>query len=326
MQTPIGLAPKAVQSHHHRTDRWTSPAVVLAIGLVLALVLAVLPRQFSGWIRDGVAAVLKPGQVVSLRLGRQSERAVAWTRAHFQAASRLVEAERQVQELKRENQQLAGELVAASLQPVSPRQDADEDADASRLLRARCVSARVLGRQARAFLARHHLLDVGTAAGVQPEAWVVAAPAVIDRGRDAELQPGQLVLHGRRVWGKIVQLGAQTSAVRAVTEPGYRDLVAIGNPSGPQGMVEGTGEPLARIRLVEATEPVSIGDAVYTAGQGVLPAPLLYGHVVRLQRPVGGHWEIWMEPAVVGPPQHAAVLKIELNPLRTAQQKTARSQ
>jgi hypothetical protein len=105
-----------------------------------------------------------------------------------------------------------------------------------------------------------------------------------------------------------------------VTEPGYRDLVRLGE-SGPQGVLEGTGEPLARVRLVEVTEPVAMGDGVYsTAGKGFLPEPLLYGRVVRVERPVGAaHWEIWMEPAA-DPHQteEVAVLRVELNRLRVA--------
>ncbi len=79
--------------------------------------------------------------------------------------------------------------------------------------------------------------------------------------------------------------------------------------------------PMARVRLVEVTRPVSVGDLVYTAAEkGVLPAPLLYGRVVRLQRPIGAaHWEIWMQPALAADePQQVAVLRTELNPSRLA--------
>ena len=84
--------------------------------------------------------------------------------------------------------------------------------------------------------------------------------------------------------------------------------------------MEGTGEPLARVRLVAVTEPVSVGDPIYSsAGEGVVTSPLLCGRIVRLEQPVGAaYWEIWMQPAV-GPrePQEVSVLRTELNPRRT---------
>ena len=130
------------------------------------------------------------------------------------------------------------------------------------------------------------------------------------------------------MWGKIVELGSHASVVRGVTEPGYRDLVGLGDSAGTEGMLEGTGQPLVRIRLVAVTEPVSVGDRVYTAtGKGVLPVPLLYGRIVRLQRPVGAaYWEIWMQPAVAEEPERVAVLRVELNPLRVAEKESGARQ
>jgi len=233
--------------------------------------------------------------------------------SHFQHADRVTEIQLQLQRLKQQNEQLAAELAAARSQVSVPGHAA-----ADRLLLARCVQARVLGRQARSFLGRRQLLDVGSRTGIEAEA------LVLDYGHDAALEQGQLVLTGRRVWGKIVQLGPHTSVVRAVTEPGYRDLVQLGEPSGPQGILEGTGQPLARVRLVDVTEPIALGDPVYTAtGKGVLPAPLLYGRVVRLERPIGAAcWEIWMQPAVNHQPERVSVLRIELNPLRVVRKES----
>ena len=189
------------------------------------------------------------------------------------------------------------------------------------LLNAGWVKARVLGQLARAFLGRRHLLDVGSESGVPPHAVIIEAPpGLIDQGGQVGLKAGQLVLDEGRVWGKVVRVARLTSVVRTVTEPGYRDLVCLGD-SGPQGILEGTGEPLARVRLVEVTEPVAVGDLVYsTAGKGLLAEPLLCGRIVRLERPVGApHWEIWMEPAVdPHRTNEVAVLRIELDPSRVA--------
>ncbi len=296
------------------TAKLASPSGTLGIGLLVAAVLATLPSPATDPLRGAMASLLKPGQTAALAVRRQGELATTWTSSHFQTAARLAEAERELEHLRRDHGRLTAELAAARFEPAEAADDQTE-----RLLCARGVPARVLGSQARAFLARRQMLDVGGAAGIQPDALVVSSPVVIDRGADADVRPDQLVLAGGRVWGKIAQLGSHTSTVRTATEAGYRDLVRLAGRRGPQGVLEGTGDSLARIRQVPVTEPVSLGDPVYTsATEGVLSPPPLYGHVVRLQRPVGAaHWEIWMQPAVTdGGPQRVAVVRLELNPRR----------
>lgn len=300
--------------------RLLSPAAGLAAGLGLAVLLACLPARWGDVLRAGAATLLRPGQVGVAALRQQGNRALDRLRCHLQDADRMAELQHEVERLSRQNRRLLAELAAPTNRPPPATEDPQADRQ-SRLLRARCVPARVLGLQARSFLASLRLLDVGTRAGVRPDALVVEGPAVIDRGREAGLRGGRLVLRGRGVWGKVLAVGPYTSTVRTVCQPDYRDLVRVGTPTGPQGILEGTGEPVARIRLVEVTQPVSVGDPVYAAAvQGLLPAPLLYGRVARVHRPVGAaHWEIWMEPAVdAGSPERVAVLRTELNPLRVA--------
>ena len=150
---------------------------------------------------------------------------------------------------------------------------------------------------------------------------------VIDAGADFGLAADGLVLAGRRVWGKIAAVGPYTSVVCRVCEPGYRDAVQLGHVEGrrlqlgPRGLLVGTGEPLCRVEMVEVSQPVAIGDEVYTSDDGVPHAPLLYGRVVRLERSAGQpHWQIWMEPAVGSDePRSVAVLQMDLNPARVAE-------
>ena len=298
--------------------RLTSPAAALLVGLVLAVGLMLVPPSWSAVAQGQVLAWLRPGQLTVLTLREHASRLHARATAHFDTAARLADAELRCQRLADENRQLAAELALARCRAPGPEQSIGE-ATSERLLNARCVEARVLGQLAQAYLGRHQLIDVGTAAGIQAQAPVLRGPpGIVDQGGDAGLQSGQLLLSQGRVCGKIVQVGRYTSLVQTLTEPGYRDLVQLGR-YGPQGMLEGTGDPLGRIRLVEVTEPVSVGDLVYsTAGKGVLGEPLLCGRVARVERPVGAaHWEIWMQPAVdPGRTDRLAVLQIELNPLR----------
>ena len=299
-------------------SRLTSPAALLACGVVLACALAALPGSWAA-LKSPAAWLLRPGQQAAISLREHAGRASTWIGSHWQTAARLAEAERELDQLRRENAELATERDALHTRLLAAGGKKDAEAP---LLRARSLSARVLGSQARAYLARRKLLDAGTGEGVEPGALVFAGPPLVDRGTDADVRPGQLVVNGRRVLGKIAEAGSHTSIVRVMTEPGYRDLVRIGTPGGPQGILDGTGEPLARVRLVEVTEPVAEGDPVYSAaGEGVLEAPPLCGRVARLERPVGAaHWEIWVEPAVL--PERVdrvAVLRLEANPDRVAQ-------
>ena len=301
------------------------PVALLGAALAVAVVLLLLPVRCTAPIKGAVQAALGPGRRVAMALRRHSDCMVARAKGMLHTAAELAEIREKIRQIEREDRrrddEVADVLAAAASRPADPV----EDDDLQRLLQVRYVPARILGHQARAFLQRQALLDVGTAAGVQPDSLVVGgmSEALIDRGSDAALRPDRLVLSGARVWGKIVEVGRYTSAVRTVTEPGYRDLVRLGvhgnRRAGPEGILEGTGRPLARIRLVDVTEPVAVGDPVWTAsGKGLLPKPLLYGRVVRLERPVGAaHWEIWMQPAVTPDEvEKVVVLQAELNPLR----------
>jgi cell shape-determining protein MreC len=288
------------------------------IGLALAGGLMLLPHRWSAAVQGELLAWLRPGQLAVLSLREHGGRLLAQATAHFDTVDRLAEAERECRRLAERNRRLEAELVLATSQSTHPAPTTG-DPGVDQLLKARCVEARILGHLGRQFLGRHHLLDVGSESGIQADAPVLQpTPQLIDRGDDAGLKPGQPVISQGRVCGKVVRVGRHTSLVQTLTEPGYRDLVRLG-PSGPEGVLEGTGEPLVRIRLVEVTEPVSVGDVVLsTAGQGVAAEPFVYGRVVRVERSVGAaHWDIWMQPAVQPTPaDRLAVVRIELNPSR----------
>jgi hypothetical protein len=306
-----------------------SPGTAFVTALAAAVLLMLLPSRWIEPFKGEVVRVLQPGQVAAIELRGLGRSWLHAARSHFASSARLAEAENELADLRRQNRQLAGELTALRMQGAARSQSTPDDS-AGRLLQTATIEARVLGRQAMAFLSRQGLLDVGTRSGVHVDALVAAAPlpAVIDRGRDSEMAAGRLVLSGCRVWGRIAAVGRMTSVVRTVSEAGYRDLVRLASPNssaaavrrGPEGMLEGTGEPLVRIRRVAVTEPVAVGDLVYAAEQGQYGELPLYGHIVRVERPVGaGHWEIWMEPSLAGEvPDRVAVLCNELNPSRAA--------
>src|SRR5262249_27021480 len=88
-----------------------------------------------------------------------------------------------------------------------------------------------------------------------------------------------------------------------------------------RGMLTGDGQGLCKIETLQVTQPVTVGDLVFTADDGALDVPLLYGSVARVERKAGAtQWEVWMQPAVDAKslPAQVAVLTMELNPARVA--------
>lgn len=305
------------------SERLTTPAAALLLGLLLATAFLACPANWTASLKGGIAYLLRPGQTGVRWLREQGSEAATAVNNHWATAAQLAAVQEQNAQLQAEIRRLTAELEALESRQSTRAAKYEEDAD-QRLLRAHGVRARVLGHAARSFLVEHEILDVGADAKIRPDALVVDLPGLIDQGANVQLQSEQLVLSQGRVWGKVVDVGPQTATVRRVTEPGYRDIVRLATPGadpgdlrwGPQGMIEGTGDRLARIRLIEVTEPVTVSDLVYTASaKGLLPDPLLYGRIVAVDRPVGAaHWEIWMEPAVrPEEPEAVVVLRAEVN-------------
>ncbi len=316
------MIPDPAQSPRlHR--RLVSPALLLAGGWAVSAAIWFLPASYAAAVKGCLGAALRPAQVGLLTVREGMAAVASRIDAHANTVQRLAQSEADRRRLEEENHRLAAELALLRIRTTEEERRQSDD----RLLVAGCIPARALGRQARDFLVSEGILDVGSRAGVRGEVLVVGDPkSLLDQGANRRLESEELVLAQGCVWGKIVEVGPQTSTVRTPCEPGFRDLVRLGVPQadgrparlGPQGLLEGTGEPLARVRHVDVTEPVAVGDAVYTAsGQGILPQPLLYGFVVRVQRPVGAaHWEIWMKPALDSEPESVVVLRTQLNPAR----------
>jgi len=110
-----------------------------------------------------------------------------------------------------------------------------------------------------------------------------------------------------------------------VTSLGYHDLVMLTGPDGkrlgPEGILEGTGGPLARLQFVETIEPVAEGDLVWSiSAKGILPTPMLSGRVVRAGQPPGATlWEAEVQPAIdIRRVERVLILQAEVNPQRAA--------
>ena len=133
-----------------------------------------------------------------------------------------------------------------------------------------------------------------------------------------------LVLAGRSIWGKTVNVAAHIATVRRTTDAGYRDVVQLASwhddrlRLGPRGVLEGTGEAEARVRLVPTTESVSVGDVLLATGsEGLLESRLTYGQVTWMLAE-SESLEIWMRPTADFAAEHVVVLTVQLNSQRLA--------
>jgi cell shape-determining protein MreC len=106
--------------------------------------------------------------------------------------------------------------------------------------------------------------------------------------------------------GRIESVGRWTSLVRVVTDAGYRGRAQIlrttsdGSSYGPECILEGTGADLCRLRYLDRTESVEVGEEVFTGGRSAsMPYPMYYGTIVRAELgPSDREWTVWVKPAV----------------------------
>jgi hypothetical protein len=258
-------------------------------------------------VSAALAAVPEP-----LRSQWQSsfQHALAWPRTLLPSSTAAVDTSEISSDLTRRNEELEFALSEMSRRT--------ETGDGS-LLAPYVVRAHVLGRLARRYLDPPALLGIGTDDRIIGERIVDESlvldipPTLVDRGTRNSADVDQLVLAGRHVWGKVVNVGPTTALVRHVSEQGYRDVVQLAHRDelsgehaefhcGARGLLEGCGQSLCRIRYVETTVAVSVGDWVVASGlDGLVDAPLIYGRIVRAEHaPAESHWELWMDPAARG--------------------------
>lgn len=305
------------------------PLKPLLCWLAISLAAACLPASLSQQLKDQGRLLLAPGQRLAWSALKSLRRwGLVWQDRGDRAVE-LAELRQRVRRLDEINQALRANIARQQFN-VSP------DTEQPRpLLDARAIETRVLGEQSQVFLERTAIVGAAEMGRVTPGGMAIdAGQALVDSGENASLSASGLALMGGRVWGKVVEVCPQTASVRRVNSAGYRGLVQIvdrvsqsGRPLA-QGVVEGTGDALCRIRMVDARSPVSVGDLVVALEERALTdAPLIYGRITRAELTTGAaRWELWMEPAVANErPQTLTILQPQLNEERLAQKKPTAS-
>jgi len=295
--------------------------------LAVALTLACLSRDVTSQLRSTWQNALRPSlQLIATLKRRTSGLRDRWQNAEV-LSEQLATAREQVLVLESKNRRLANLLRDPRRRITVAENRASFTATQQPLIVSRFVEARVLGQQGRALLNHLRIVDAGRAARILPGSFVLDGPgAVLDLGADARLKNGQIVMNEDRVCGKIVEVGPRVSRVLTVDATNYRDIVRIVDRDDPRrehgrGMLEGTGQGSCRIRLVDISRPVTVGDLVYSAaGEDRLPTKLLYGQVDRVEREPGApHWDISVRPSLgARVPSRVTVLTSEINLVRLA--------
>ena len=195
------------------------------------------------------------------------------------------------------------------------------------LLLPELVEARVMGSEQALLWHGRKLLGTGRKNGVEESLMVVEGPAMtIDQGSSAELDADDPVYdyEGRIVVGRIAKVGSWTSTLELVSDATFSGLGCVVHNSpdgwvpGPEGIVKGDGKGGCRME-VESTEPVQVGDAVWTVPEdGVLPLPMYYGRVTGIERKSGSlNSQLQIEPAVKDLRLRSVyVRRTRLNPVR----------
>ena len=301
-----------------------SPAICLMLLLPAAVGLMLLPERMSQQARSITQAGLRPGLEAIARSRDAWQGSLRWLGKLGSSATQATRLEHDVEQLRAQNGRLQAEIVWLRSQAAAEQSINASTLSTTPLVRPHLIEARVLGRQAQSFLKRQGILDVGSKAGVALADLVLDPPAMIDQGTATNLTRGQLVLAGHRVWGKVSQVQPRLSTVLRITDAGFRDLVRIADEDGAliesdaRGVLEGTGEPHCRLRLVPVTQAVSLGQIVVSeGGEGLLAGALFYGRIERVEQPPGAaHWEIWVRPAIAEEqPARVAVLTVEMESL-----------
>lgn len=172
------------------------------------------------------------------------------------------------------------------------------------------------------------ILDRGTVVGIATDDLVLADDAAhLDHGSLSGVGQDMPVFAGRTIVGRIAKVGRWTSTVQLVTDSGFRGYGQIirnsrqGAVLGAKGVVAGNGDGTCRLELVPVTEPVSVGDQVFTvAGIGNDRQRLHYGRIIAADyEATTGYWSITLKSHRQAESLDAVqILRESLNPTRIA--------
>lgn len=137
---------------------------------------------------------------------------------------------------------------------------------------------------------------VARSIGFDPAQW--RKSRVIDVGSAEGVSPGDLVLAGPAVVGRVKAVGKWASQVQLITDPGFRHWARLARTQH-EGLIEGRSTGKLLMKYLPEDSDVEEGDLVLAAGLGEeYPPGLIIGFVSELPQPKGALFrEVWVTPA-----------------------------
>ena len=230
-----------------------------------------------------------------------------------------------VQELRRQNRDLVAmlTLLQDENKKLNSIPDVLKSEETPALEATTALPAQVIGRQGDRLSDRQRqIVSVGARHGLVGEELILEGTGiVIDHGSNSKIGEDQLVTFGRSLFGRTTSIGPWTSLVQSVADPEFRTAVRLIRPSefgtvmGARGILKGTGTGCEMIEVV-GTEPVAVGDLVYTDPvASPTNVPIYCGRVTHADiEPSAPHWTIQVMPPTSPDhlPSQLLVLRTEL--------------
>jgi cell shape-determining protein MreC len=259
-------------------------------------------------VRPVLLDTVSPGRLLLTLQSGGAESLSAAERTQSQDDSRAVETARLEQQQMLRRLMIENAVLRRELQRDRRRFGLDDPEEVrSALLQLSLLPAQVLScRDGLPADLRELLVDAGRARGLTRSELVVQGHGgIVGAGRAQSVQPGDRVLDGLAVVGRIEKSARWVSLVQPISASGFRANVLLlrktdaGAVFGARGILEGVGEPSCRLNGIAATEAVAVGDEVVAADVEGLQGPQLYfGKVVQADFLAGGQWDIRVAPAV----------------------------
>jgi len=118
---------------------------------------------------------------------------------------------------------------------------------------------------------------------------------IVNQGTLADVVPNQAVISGEGLVGKVIAANLLASEIELITGSLASAGALLGN-SRLQCVVRGTDSSLLNLDFVSVSEPVSIGEMIYTSGtDGIYPKELPIGRIVS-KKDGRVYQEIQVEP------------------------------
>ena len=187
------------------------------------------------------------------------------------------------------------------------------------------LKANILSHSGSDSLQASIVIDQGQRNQVSPESLVLeSSHPIIDQGTSESLETGQPVYAGRSVVGRIETAGQWTSSLQLITHTEYSGRARLARQTsdglrfGEEGILEGIGNGLCRLSGIPDTQPVAVGDEVFTGGQSsLLPDPMYYGRIIKADLLSGSAWDIIVKPPLdMRTMTEVVVLRATVNPIR----------